>query len=48
MLFRSNVRVLDENESWVAVEGALDGDSMIISSSTIEVKNGDVVRLAGE
>ncbi len=43
-----NVRVLDENESWVAVEGALDGDSVIISSSTIEVKNGDVVRLAGE
>ena len=43
-----NVRVLDENESWVAVEGALDGDSLIISSSTIEVKNGDVVRLEEE
>ena len=40
-----NVRVLDENESWVAVEGALDSDSLI-SSSTKEVKNGDVVRLS--
>lgn len=40
-----NVRVLDENDYWVAVEGALDKDSVIISSSTKEVKNGDVVRL---
>lgn len=40
-----NVRVLDENDHWVAVEGELDGDSVIISSSTKEVKNGDVVRL---
>ena len=43
-----NVRVLDENESWVAIEGALDSDSLIISSSTKEVKNGDVVRLSEE
>lgn len=43
-----NVRVVDENEDWVAVEGALDGDSKIISSSTKEVKNGDVVRLEGD
>lgn len=42
------VRVLDENESWVAVEGALDSDSQIISSSTKEMKNGDVVRLSEE
>ena len=39
-----NVRVLDENDSFVAVEGALDSESLIISSSTKEVKNGDVVR----
>lgn len=41
-----NVRVLDQNGSWVAVEGALDGDSVIISSATKDVKNGDVVRLS--
>lgn len=41
-----NVRVLDENEYWAAVEGALDDDSIIISSSTKEVKNGDVIRLS--
>ena len=40
-----NVRIQDENDNWVAVEGALDGDSLIISSSTKEMKNGDVVRL---
>lgn len=40
-----NVRIQDENDIWVAVEGALDGESLIISSSTKEVKNGDVVRL---
>ena len=39
------VRILDENESWVAVEGALDNESVIITSSTKEVGNGDVVRL---
>lgn len=43
-----NVRVLDENESWVAVEGALDDDSVIISSSTRELKNGEVIRLSEE
>lgn len=43
-----NVRVLDENENWVALEGALDEDSIIISSATKEVKNGDVVRLSEE
>ena len=40
-----NVRVLDENDYWVAVEGALDSESVIITSSTKEVGNGDVVRL---
>lgn len=43
-----NVRVKDENENWVAVEGALDANSRIISSSTKEVKNGEVVRLTEE
>ena len=40
-----SVRIQDENDNWVALEGALDGDSLIIDSSTKEVKNGDVVRL---
>ncbi|MCH5251020.1 MAG: biotin/lipoyl-binding protein [Lachnospiraceae bacterium] len=39
-----NVKVLDENENWVAIEGGLDKDSRIVESSTIEVKNGDIVR----
>lgn len=39
------ISILDENDNWVAVEGALDSDSLIISSSTKEVKNGDTVRL---
>ena len=41
-----NVRIQDQNDYWVAVEGALDSDSIIISTSTKEVKNGDAVRLA--
>ena len=41
-----DVRIQDENDYWVAVEGALDSDSVILTSSTKEVKNGDVVRLA--
>lgn len=39
-----NVRILDENESWIAVEGAFDSESQIIASSTIQVHNGDIVR----
>lgn len=39
-----NVRIQDENDTWVAVEGALDSDSRIISMSTKEIKNGDAVR----
>ena len=42
------VRIQDENESWVAVEGALDANSRIITSSTKEIKNGEVVRLTEE
>lgn len=38
------VRILDENESWAAIEGALDGESQIIISTTKEVHNGDIVR----
>lgn len=39
-----NVKVLDENEYWAAIEGAIDSDSRIVISSTKEVRNGDVVR----
>lgn len=39
-----NVRILDKNDNWVAVEGALDSESQIIVSSTKEIKNGEIVR----
>lgn len=39
-----SVKVLDENENWVAVEGALDSESEIILSATKEVQNGTIVR----
>ena len=39
-----NVRILDQNENWVAVEGALDSESQIIVSATKEIKNGEIVR----
>ncbi|MCM1388133.1 MAG: HlyD family secretion protein [Bacillus sp. (in: Bacteria)] len=39
-----NVRVLDKNDYWVAVEGALDSESQVIVSSTKEIKNGEIVR----
>ncbi len=39
-----SVKVLDENEDWVAVEGALDSESEIILSATKEVQNGTIVR----
>lgn len=38
------VKIIDKNENWVAVEGALDSESQIIVSSTMEVHNGDIVR----
>lgn len=39
------VQVKDKNDNWAAIEeGALDRDSRIISSSTMEIKKGDVVR----
>ncbi len=40
-----NVKILDENENYVAVEGAIDGESQIILSATKELKNGDTVRI---
>lgn len=40
-----NVKILDENENYVAVEGAIDSDSQIILSATKELKNGDTVRI---
>lgn len=39
-----SVKILDENESWAAIEGALDEESRIIVSATKEVHNGDIVR----
>lgn len=40
-----NVKVLDQNEDWVAIESAaLDKDSKIITSADKEIKKGDVVR----
>lgn len=39
-----NVNIRDENDSWVAVEGALDDESQVVISSTKEVHNGDIVR----
>lgn len=39
------VKVIDQNESWVAIDdGLLTKDSKIISSSTKEIAKGDVVR----
>ena len=43
-----NVTVQDKNESFAAVSGALDGDTMIVVSATKEIKNGDTVRLQGQ
>lgn len=41
----ANVKVVDKNESWAALEeGTLDQDSKIIVSSTMEIKKGDVAR----
>lgn len=39
------VKVLDENEYWAALEGAIDDKSQIVVSSTAQVRNGGVVRL---
>lgn len=41
-----NVSVKDKNDQWAAVEGALTEDSRIIISTTKEVEQGGVVRLA--
>lgn len=41
-----NVSVIDKNDQWAAVEGALTSDSRIIASSTKELSRGEVVRLA--
>lgn len=41
-----NVSVIDKNDQWAAVEGALTSDSQIIASSTKEIAKGEVVRLS--
>ncbi len=43
-----NVKIIDQNDSWAAVESALDGDSLVIASSTKELENGAAVRPAEE
>ena len=44
-----NVKVLDHNDHWVAIEeGALDTESRIVTSSTKEIAKGDTVRWEGE
>lgn len=41
-----NVKILDQNDDWAAIEGALDDESQIIVSSTKDVSRGDIVRWA--
>lgn len=44
-----NVKVIDKNDHWAAIEeGRLDKESRIILSSTGEMKRGDTVRWEGE
>lgn len=44
-----NVKVIDKNESWAAIEeGLADEESQIILSSTREIKKGDMVRWGKE
>lgn len=40
------VSVVDQNDKFAALEGAVSDESLILESSTKEVKKGDVVRLA--
>ena len=40
-----NVKVLDQNDNWVAIEpGVIDENSKIITSADKEISKGDVVR----
>ncbi len=41
-----NVSVIDKNDKFAAVEGALTAESRIVQSADKEIKKGDVVRLA--
>lgn len=40
------VSVVDQNDKFAAIEGAVNDESLILESATKEVKKGDVVRLA--
>lgn len=40
------ISVVDKNDRLAAIEGAVSGESLILESSTKEVKKGDVVRLS--
>lgn len=41
-----SVKIADQNDSWVALDAALDKEDMILNSSTQEVRNGTIVRLS--
>ena len=41
-----SVKLAEQNDSWVALDAALDKEDMILNSSTQEVKNGTIVRLS--
>lgn len=39
-----NVKVVDQNDDWAAIEGGLSSESRVITSSTDEIRKGDIVR----
>lgn len=39
-----NVKVVDQNDDWAAIEGGLSSESRVITSSTNEIRKGDIVR----
>lgn len=39
-----NVKVIDQNDDWAAIEGGLSNESRVIISSTDEICKGDIVR----
>lgn len=39
-----NVKVVDQNDDWTAIEGGLSSESRVITSSTDEIRKGDIVR----
>ena len=39
-----NVKVVDQNDDWAAIEGGLSSESRVITSSTDEIRKGNIVR----